>query len=379
MTGYFLYHSIGTYPGKRTELREELSAFADLWSAPDDGQWPTVLGLRQEFRTLWAQVLGTSADQISITDSVTAGLYSIVGSLSPEALRGRTVLTSADCFPSLHFLLQRLAPRFGFTLRTVPIRPGQRWVEDDDFLEAWDDSVALALVTWVTSTASKRANIDRLAERTRGSDSLLVLDVTQGIGLLPFALQPGISFVISTSLKWLCGTSGAGIIWTDAALLPHLTPEFCGWFSQDNPMNWDLDTFAYAGDARRFDNGTPSSVGQIASLPGLRHVLQQDPETVWTHNQTMIESLIECGQHAGWSLQSPIAEDRRGGTFVVSAGSADHATEVVYELRARQLYVDHRGPNLRISPGLITTETARVDLATQLVKRLDPRTVSSAD
>ena len=41
-----------------------------------------------------------------------------------------------DCFPSVHFLLTGLAPKLGFTLETVPMRPGATWVEDEDYLAA---------------------------------------------------------------------------------------------------------------------------------------------------------------------------------------------------------------------------------------------------
>jgi hypothetical protein len=32
MSGHFLYHSIGTFPGKEDALRDELARFAAFWS-----------------------------------------------------------------------------------------------------------------------------------------------------------------------------------------------------------------------------------------------------------------------------------------------------------------------------------------------------------
>ena len=70
--------------------------------------------------------------------------------------RGKRVLVAEDCFPSMHFLLAGLAPKMGFTLDTVPKRDGASWVEPDDFMEQWGQDVGLALLTWVTSTATTR-------------------------------------------------------------------------------------------------------------------------------------------------------------------------------------------------------------------------------
>ncbi len=36
MSGYFLNHSIGLYPGKADEMRAATAAFADLWAAEGD-------------------------------------------------------------------------------------------------------------------------------------------------------------------------------------------------------------------------------------------------------------------------------------------------------------------------------------------------------
>ena len=35
---YFLYHSIGQYPGKAAEMAEALTTFSNTWGALDDGQ-----------------------------------------------------------------------------------------------------------------------------------------------------------------------------------------------------------------------------------------------------------------------------------------------------------------------------------------------------
>jgi hypothetical protein len=37
MAGYFLYHSIGTFPGKAQQMQAALAEFSALWSAEDNG------------------------------------------------------------------------------------------------------------------------------------------------------------------------------------------------------------------------------------------------------------------------------------------------------------------------------------------------------
>ena len=134
MSGYFLYHSIGTFPGKEDALRDELARFAAFWSREDDAQWRTALSLRQDFIDRWRALIDAPAGTLTTAENVTAGLYSVIGALPERHLRGRRVLVAEDCFPSLHFLLAELAHRFGFTLDTVRLRAGETYVRDEDFV-----------------------------------------------------------------------------------------------------------------------------------------------------------------------------------------------------------------------------------------------------
>ena len=51
-SGYFLYHSIGMFPGKDERIAEALARVATIWGTPNDAQWPLSL----EIRTLAPEV-----------------------------------------------------------------------------------------------------------------------------------------------------------------------------------------------------------------------------------------------------------------------------------------------------------------------------------
>src|SRR5690606_26280412 len=130
--GYFLYHSIGMYPGKAADMSAGLAAFAENWGDPEAEHWGTALGLRQRFIDRWRAIIGAPEGSLTTAENVTSAVAMLVGALPPERLQGKRLLIAADCFPSLHFLLTGLAPKLGFTLDTVPIRQGAAYVEDQD-------------------------------------------------------------------------------------------------------------------------------------------------------------------------------------------------------------------------------------------------------
>jgi kynureninase len=370
-SAYLVYHSIGMYPGKAGEMAAALSDFAAGWGAHDDGQWMRALSIRQRFVELWSGLIGAPAGTLTTTENVTTALSSLMGALPAHHLRGRKVLIGGDCFPSMHFLLTGLADRLGFTLDTVPIRQGESWVRDEDFLDRWTPEVGLALVTWITSTSSHRCDLRRVVEHGRAQGSLIGVDVTQGVGLFDFDVSdPAIDFTISTSLKWLCGTPGAGILHVDEGLIAQCRPELRGWFSQENIFSWDLDKFAYAADVRRFDHGTPSIVACAGTVPALEWHARQDMAAMRDHNRSLSARLIEVADALELPLVSPRDENERGGSVMVRLPQRSEPQAVLAGLREARVFADCRGHTLRLSPGTITTaegiERAAAALASAL-------------
>ncbi len=354
---YFLYHSIGMYPGKDADLARALTDFAAVWGRADDSQWGQILPLRQRFIDRWRTIINAVPNTVTTFENVTAAFHSLLQSLPAEHLHNRTILVGADCFPSNHFLLQGMAKDHGFTLKTVPFRQGSAHVEDEDFLDAWTPDVGLALLTWVSSTTSHRINLNQIVAHGRRMGSLIGVDITQGAGLLPFDVTaPEVDFVVTTSLKWMCGTPGAGILYVSPRLTADLHPSLRGWFSQDNPFNWDITRFAYAPDIRRFDNGTPGCMAAIASLPALDWHAAQDHAALLAHNRRLTARLIDMADGLALPMFTPRDEAKRGGSIMLRLPETCPAADVVTTLRTRSITTDARGQTLRLSPGIITSD-----------------------
>jgi kynureninase len=353
---YFLYHSIGMYPGKDQDLAQAMTDFAQVWGRPDDAQWGWVLPRRQRFIDRWRAILKAPEGSVTTCDSVTQGLHALVEALPEPTLKGRTVLVAADCFPSNHFLLSGLADRLGFRLQTVPLRQGAAWVEDEDMIEHWTPDVGLALLTWVSSTSSHRVDLQRLVAHGRQMGSLIGADLTQGAGLLPFDVAaPAVDFALSTSLKWMCGTPGAGALYVEPKLCATCHPALRGWFSQPDPFNWDITRFAYAPDARRFDSGTPSCVAALASLPALDWHAGQDHAAILAQNRALTARLFQIADDCHLPVVTPRTEARRGGSVMLRLPENRPASGVVKALTAAGITADARGQTLRLSPGVLTT------------------------
>jgi kynureninase len=355
--GYFLYHSIGQYPGKAADMAGGFAEYSEAWGADNDAQWGYALGARGQYIDRWRGIIAAPEGTLTTCENVTSGLHMLMAALPSGHLKGKKVLVAGDCFPSLHFLLTGMADRFGFTLETVPMRQGATWVEDEDVIAAWGSDVGLALLTWVSSTSSHRINLEAMVAHGRAQGSIIGVDITQAAGLLAFDVSdPAIDFTVSTSLKWMCGTPGAGILHVAKPLLETCQPELRGWFSQENPFSWDLDKFAYAPDIRRFDNGTPSVVAAIGSLPALNWHAAQDKAAMLAHNRRLTGMILEGIDALGLPLATPRPEKDRGGSLMIRLPDHLNAAALVDDLRTQGIYTDARSQTFRVSPGNTTTQ-----------------------
>ncbi|MFT0174391.1 aminotransferase class V-fold PLP-dependent enzyme [Paraburkholderia mimosarum] len=356
-SGWMMYHSVGVFPGQQQAVTDALARFTADWYASDDRRWSVGLQAREALLANWAKLIGAETAHVFGAQNVTDVFARFIDGLDDAALRGRTVLIAADCFPSLHFLLNGVAARRGFTLRTVPVRAGEAYVRDEDFVAAWDVHVGLALITWVSSLTSKRVDLAALAAHARTTGSLVAVDITQGAGILPFDLREiPFDFVCGSTLKWLCGAPGTGLGYVAPHLLTSaVTPCVRGWFSQADPFNWNLDTFSYAPDARRFDTGTPSLLPFVASKPGFDWLLAQPHGELRAHNLLLSHLLIEITGSRGYALLSPRDDASRGASVMVQTPAHLDPQAVVAKLASQQILIDARGRTLRLSPGACAT------------------------
>jgi kynureninase len=371
--GYFLYHSIGMFPDKARLVSESLARLGAVWGTPDDSQWDASLAIRSQFIERWRQLIGAPSGTMTTAENVTTALHSVVGSLPEQHLRGRKLLIAADCFPGVHFLLSGMAARHGYTLDTVRPRPGENWVRSEDFIARWDTDVGVALITFVTSHSSYRCDLSALLAQGRRMGSLVGVDITQGIGIVPFDLRSyPVDFIASTTLKWLCGVAGAGVLYVREALLRDCQPELRGWFSQEDIFAWSLDAFRYAPDARRFDHGTPSVMACAGSLPALEWHAAQEPSALSAHNLQLTEAIVQALPPLGLPLVSPADAGQRGGSVMFRLPEAVKPQAVIDQLRSDEVYADCRGMTLRLSPGNVTTIEGVEQLARSLARILKP-------
>ncbi len=369
--GYYLYHSIGQYPDKQDRLTKALTDFAEQWSAGGDAQWHYAEAIEQAYLKNWARLLNAPLGAVAHAESVTSAVHAVLTSLPERYLRGKRVVMPADSFPSLIFLFQGMAERYGYALDLVGLREGAHWVDCDDIAERIDPSVGLVMLNWVSSTSSHKCNAPWLTELAHAAGALVGIDLTQGAGILPFDVsQTPVDFAATTSLKWIGGVPGAGILYVKPKITALCTPERRGWFSQENPFNWAVDDFTLASDARKFHLATPAALGFVGTLPALEYTLSGGMAAARQANTAIVAKLIPMLHGLDLEICTPLPEDRRGASLMVRIPEQFEAANLLAALKERGIFADMRGAILRLSPGILTAESSVLDLGACLSEEL---------
>jgi len=355
--GYFLYHSIGQYPEKQERLTKALSDFAEQWSASGDQQWHYAEAIEADYLSKWRTLLNAPEGTVAPAETVTAAVHALVTSLPDTALRGKRVIIPEDSFPSLLFLFDGLSKRYGFTLDIIPLREGHYWVDCDDIANHIDDAVGLVMLNWISSTSSHKCDVSRLVGISRAAGALVGVDITQGAGILPFDVgDVPVDFAATTSLKWIGGVPGAGVLYVRPELTSLCNPDRRGWFSQENPFNWSFDKFALANDARKFNLGTPATLGYVGTVSALDWVLDGGMQRNRAANLSCTTKILQIAGELGLTLASPIEEAQRGASVMLKLSGTAQASDALANLKEEGIYADTRGDLLRLSPGILTSE-----------------------
>jgi selenocysteine lyase/cysteine desulfurase len=311
-----------------------------------------------EARRRFASLLGGGAreDDVAIVPSVSYGMAVACANL-PLA-RGQTVLMLDEEFPSVILPWRERAREAGAVARLLP-RP-----TDDDWtrviLEAIDERTAVAALPALHWTDGALIDLTRVATRLREVGAALVVDATQSLGAMPFAMsEVRPDFLVCATYKWLLGPYSLGFL--------YVAPRY----HQGRPVEYNWITHAgsedftalanYSGElrfqpgARRFDVGETSNFALIPmAIEALGQLLawgvQHIGETIATLTGPLVARAAELGLEA-------VPAARRAPHYVGLRFPGGVPPELPQRLAAERVYVSVRGRGaLRVTPHVYNTE-----------------------
>jgi cysteine desulfurase / selenocysteine lyase len=295
-------------------------------------------------RTRAATLAGGRPEEIAFVRNTSHGLGLVAEGLDWRAGDEVAVCTSIE-YPSNVYVWEHLVSR-GVSVREIEARGGG--VTPEAVEHAIGPRTRVVATSAVQYATGHRTDLAALGEICRRRGVLLVVDAIQQLGAFPLdARALGIHALAADGHKWLMGTSGAGILWVDGALLPRLRPVLVGWKSTTGAWDFDRARFELRPDADKLEEGSPA----YALVWGLGAAIDLLLDTGVPRIAAHIQEL--CG-YAETRLRAigcdvgPAPAERAGILTVRTPGDPKSAQE---RCTAAGVMVSVRRGRLRVSPG----------------------------
>ncbi len=296
-----------------------------------------------------ARLLGTSPDDVALTQNTTHGMNLGVSSIDWRA--GDRVLSVTTEHPGCLAPLHNASRRFGVkvNLLSPPVTPEKV----EAALTHETRLVALSHVDWTSGEVLPLREICALA-RERGV--LTLVDGAQSVGNIPMDVPAtGADMYAFTGHKWVLGPEGMGALFVRPGL-PVYSPNV-GFLSLPSPADFDAGgDYEFRQDARRFEASTmsPALAAGFAAAADAVHERGEDGFDGIRRRADLLMDLISDIPRV--TIRSPRPAQSGLVSFEIEGVAAKDAAERLLKKRFVLRFIPDPNPYVRASTHLFNTE-----------------------
>lgn len=325
---YLASHSVGAMT--RRGQNYLTSKFMTPWQEKGGHGWEAWLGLIDDFCTGLGGLLGGEPQDFCPQANLSSGLTKYLMALPNPGKRNK-VLMHSDAFPSMGFVVKALEIS-GYKLVLIPSQLSAH--DPQIWADAIDEQTACALITHVHSNTGVLSPVPDIIQICREGGVRPLVDIAQSAGNIPISLKAwNADAVFGSCVKWLCGGPGAGFMWINPDHIGDLNPCDVGWFSHENPFDFDIRDFRYASGAKKFWGGTPNVAPYAAALGGIETIAEIGVDVIRAHNIELMKI-----------VHPEVNPDANGGTLCLPITDAQDEA-----LKEAGCQFDRRGDIARLS------------------------------
>jgi cysteine desulfurase / selenocysteine lyase len=305
------------------------------------------LSVKEEARKLLASLLGARPEQVAFMRNTSDSLSTVANGLRWKA--GDNIVTFRNEFPSNVYPWLRLRSAHGVEVRMCGERNGR--VDQEELCNLIDHRTRLVAISQVQFASGFRADLPRLAELARKNDALLVVDVIQGLGVVPTDVErDGVDVAAGAGHKWLLTPEGVGYLYLSDRARERIEPTLVGWVSVQNPEDYDNFNQPWNRGTLSWETGT----GPNALIHGLKASLELiasvGTERISAYLEQLTGYLCERLEGLDYELVSSRAPGEKSQIVCIKHRHGVSSMELYKRLAEKNIITAPRGERLRIAP-----------------------------
>jgi selenocysteine lyase/cysteine desulfurase len=306
--------------------------------------WDVWVMKNESVRSLVAQLLHATPDEIAVTASVSAGLNALASAFDFSGKRNKVIVSDFE-FPTNAQIWHAQESR-GAAVVHVP-RAADGYIPVENFAKAIDEKTQLVAITHVCFRNGAKLDIPGIVRLARAKGAKVLLDCYQSVGSLDIDVKAlDVDFAVGGMLKYLLGTAGLGFMYVRDTFVQSLLPTNSGWFAQTDIGAMDITANRPALSARRFEAGTPAVVNCYASEAGLKTLLGVGTPAIERRIYALTRRCMRRLEEIEWPSITPVADEHRGATVAIPSRAAP---QLCIQLMKRDIVTSSRDDNVRAS------------------------------
>jgi selenocysteine lyase/cysteine desulfurase len=305
---YFNHAAVGPWPRCTSEA---VQGFAEENMRQGSANYRQWIVQENELRRNLAELTGTSeTSNIALLKNTTEGICVVAFGLDWK--ESDNIVLPRGEFPSNRLPWLAQASR-GVEIREIDIRSAAH--AETALIEALDQNTRVLTVSAVQWDDGFRLDLFQLGEACHERGILFFVDAIQQLGALPIDVEAcNIDFLAADAHKWLLAPEGIAVFFSRAEARSRLQLLQQGWHMFDQPWQFEREDWTPSPGARRFEAGSPNTMGQTAFNASSRLLLDYGMANVGRRVLANTDHLIRRLQDLpGTRLCSPASPERRSG------------------------------------------------------------------
>lgn len=308
-------------------LSGALARYAEDKQLGSDGRL-AMYQVEQRCRERVAELINATPAEIAFLPSCARGLGAVVEAIEWRA--GDVLVTTDLEFPTTDLLATLLRAR-GVEIRTAEAVSGE--VSPASLISLLDERCRLVICSLVSFKTGAVLDIARISTVCHQLGTLLAVDATQALGVIPVAARHA-DILVASSFKWLLGSHGLAVVYLNNKTTREMVPGSVGWRSVRDLFDPERGArIAWWPDARRFEAGMPAFPAFYALDAGLDVLTSHTSEMVEAHVDGLVSRLIEGLLRLGVAPLTPLLPSGRAGIVAIADASCERRTQVLHEQR----------------------------------------------
>lgn len=297
-------------------------------------------------RTTIAQFINVNSDQIAFVNNCSTAI-SLFAFGVPLNIGDEIILCDQE-YPSNRYPWHNRAHRDGLRLTEIKSESDGK-INWDKFISSIGPKTKVIAISWIQYATGIRAPLKPISEKAKKVGAVVIVDVIQGLGAIPFDFQAeGVDAVCCGSHKWLCGQLGHGFLAVSYELAEKVYPFIQGALTFGTPETPFDNKRQPHSNATRFESGALNVIGTLGLVGSIDLFNQVGRENIYNSAMTLRKRLVETLKSQGIKIIADVPENQ--GSPIVTFLPKKALEDVTEKLAENKISFALRFGGIRISP-----------------------------